>query len=401
MKNLGTLFLYEMKKIWMRKLTWVATALLVVVCVVNASLFWWVGRGTNGFQFTYTSEDGTEYSAYLSAYDQSTREGKNGSKLNGQMWDEDFFKVMHRSLPQVGENYFQLNSYLYLVDPTYFAPVEMVWILGLEPDTVTAEEFYQTRRELAHSNLAVQELTAAETSHWEAQAEKIDEPFTYEYCKGAEYAIARLQSVAIILPFGIAAALCGVFSEERRDKTGPILFVASKSRFPLALAKTLAGSLTAGGIAAAAVAATIVTELILLGGKLGFGTPIQLCEPQSGLTLSVGGALLTMSGLMVLYSVLCGGFVMLLSTIGNSTVALAISFLPGLAMIYMMAWGHPTGRWPDWLPYNLISSQSLYNGHMLGPLEIFQSGALLYAVIAIMLLALCWLGWQRWAVAGR
>ncbi len=399
MKNLGTLFRYELKKIWTRRLTWAAAILLVAVCVIDASLFWWMGRGDNGYHFTYTSEDGTEYSKFLTSFDQIKMEGTNGSKLDGQIWDESYFETMRRSLPEVGGDSMRFTSYMYLVDHTYLAAAGMVGALGLSTDTVTAYEFYEARRAAAEAAWAEQGLTPYEISYWEREAEEIEEPFTYEYCKGAQFAITRASDVAMILPAGLAAILCGVFAEERRNRTVPLIFVSSGSRLPLSMAKVLAGSVTAGALAAVMMAATVVTELVLLGGGLGFGAPVQLYAPSSGLAISVGGALLILSGLEILYAVLFGGVIMLLSvTTGSSTAALACSVLPS---IYLSIWVKSQERWADWLPGRLLSGSALENARLLGPLNILKSGALTYAAIALVMLALCALVWRRWAVVGK
>lgn len=59
MKNLWTIFLYELKKIWMQKLTWV----VAVIAVAYSMLPQFTG---NSLSLTFTDADGTEISRDIS-----------------------------------------------------------------------------------------------------------------------------------------------------------------------------------------------------------------------------------------------------------------------------------------------------------------------------------------------
>ena len=68
MKNLGTLFRYEMKKIWKRPLLWAALLLFCAIFVyTTARPFLPTKSGTT---FTWTGPDGNEISRYITGNEQ-------------------------------------------------------------------------------------------------------------------------------------------------------------------------------------------------------------------------------------------------------------------------------------------------------------------------------------------
>ena len=73
-------------------------------------------------------------------------------------------------------------------------------------------------------------------------------------------------------------------------------------------------------------------------------------------------------------------------------------------VMMLLATRYIQGTWAQYLPARLITLNAFRDltlTDLFGlKLNIFQSGALLYAVVALALLALCRLGWRRWA-AGK
>ena len=396
MKIMGPLFGYEMKKIWGRKLTWVVTATLVIICVVDAIAPMFLN---GGYEFTYTAEDGTEYSIYLTSAEQAAVLKQGADNISGRVLDEEFFREMRRSLSAFRDDDPGLIGYLYLVDPTYAEPKAIINNVGLGLDTVTEEGFYAARRELARASWREQELSDMEMAYWEKQGSRIEEPFTYEYTHGLTWAIGKFRDLSTLLPLAVAIGLCGVFTEERRAKMEALIFSAKESRLPLCLSKALAGAVSTALIAAAMTVGTTVACLIAFGGW-GFGAALQLYLLTSNLPIKVGCVFLMFLGLLVVYGLLYAALTMLVSALMRSTnAALTVSFLPILGLIYLQGWVRPEGRAADYLPFNLFATGSLENGRLTElagiQLNIFQSGFLLYLVLTAILLLLCALVW-RW-----
>lgn len=98
MKNVWTLYCYELKKIWKRKLTWVVplalAALMVYVAVSNLS------------------SEMKEQQRFL-------RDG--ALRIDGQVMDEPFFSGMRNALSEAGEiGDHDDDLYFYAVSPDYY-----------------------------------------------------------------------------------------------------------------------------------------------------------------------------------------------------------------------------------------------------------------------------------------
>ena len=117
----------------------------------------------------------------------------------------------------------------------------------------------------------------------------------------------------------------------------------------------------------------------------------------------MGQAILILWGLLLLYSLLCGGVTMLISALTkNSTAALVVPAL--LVLIQMLRIPAPeriTGYMPNCMFDSMSVLSDVHLVHILGmTFNKLQFGYLLYGLLTVLLLALCWLGWRR-SAAGR
>lgn len=219
---------------------------------------------------------------------------------------------------------------------------------------------------------------------------------TYQAGITASWATSRMHTVASLLPFAIAVLLCGVFAEGGRNGVRPLICVTTMGRLPLAVTKMLAGALSAVLLAAEVV----LLVAVVFGGNLGIHTPAQMYW-DTGWAMTAAEVLLTSAGLMLLYALLCAGFVMAVSSLTDSSIAaLTAGVLGESVLIYLEGWGNRMAWWMNLLLFRLLTGQSL-NYSFPGPLNVYQTGFLLYGGIAVVLLAACWPTWYRWAVARR
>lgn len=217
----------------------------------------------------------------------------------------------------------------------------------------------------------------------------------------ASWATSRMHTAASMLPIAIAVLLCGVFAEGGRNGVRPLICVTTMGRLPVTLAKLLAGALSAVGLAAVLAVEMVLLVAMVFGGNLGFHTPAEMYWGNIGWAMTAAEVLLTSMGLMLLYALLNAGFVMAVSSLTDSSIAaLTAGVLGESALIFLEGWGDQMAWWMNLLPFRLLTGKSLHYSFP-GPLNVYQSGFLLYGGIAAALLATCWPTWYRWAVARR
>ena len=401
MKNFGTLFGYEVKKIWERKLTWAALILLAVFVIYDTMPHLREG----GVTYHVEMVDGSELSRKISDQEQFKIELAGAQLLEGQLMDEAFFQKMRNSLPPhpsieddlEGYTNYDYINWFYLADPTYLGFYRYM-NPGLDMETITAEKYYTYYWETVEQEWKKLKLSNDEIAYWEDMADRIEQPFTYWDVAGTVKFVSEVQSIIVrLLPLLVGICLCNIFPQERRRRVDTLIFSAPNGRVPLYLAKLLAGALSVIGLTILlfSVAAAVV---VLTYGRISLIAAVQLivgsCWP-----ITIGQFLLILLDFLIVYALLCGGLTMLTALLTGSSVAgLAVCIVPMLLDMLL-----PYSDAP-YLPGNLISPRILGNfrltnllGHQFNTI---QMGFLLYGGAVVLLLALCWPGWQR-SAAGK
>lgn len=396
MKNLGILFRYEMKKIWRRKLTWVVVILLAGIfsySTINSQR-----SGISG-TFTITNENGEEISQYLSVNDQFKIKIEGSQLLSGQLIDESFFNTAKETIPLSAESQDQ-KSYFLLIDPSYY---DFYSFYGDFLDG-TAEDYYTQRDEAIKYNLQRAGLSSDEMDYWENIAEQVETPFVYQQISGGQALLDVLGSggIAIIIPLLAGILLCELFSQERRTKVDKLIFSTQRGRFPLYLAKVLAGEISVL-LAVAIISGVSIATNLLVYGYSSLSGAIQLLPWlwSSILPITIGQAVLMLLMLLLTYGLLCGAITAMVSALsGSGVVSLAISI--GIMLLTMRQYDV---SWVEYLPANLVDQHtfmSLTLTNIFGiNLNFFQSGLLLYMALAFLLFILCWLCWRWKAIKGN
>lgn len=382
MKNLGTLYRYELKKIWKRKLTWVIPLALAALMVYEAI---------------------ASFSSDVKDRQQLLRDG--ALRIDGQVMDETFFSAMRKTLSEAGGiGDHRDDLYFYAVNPDYYYPYYMAIALDLDPKAATAEDFYNTRRALVESVWAAQELTGEEIAYWSAQETQVQQPFTFRSTQdGLNACLTVTYGISSIIPVAIAVCLCGVFSEERRTRTDQIIFSSKQGKGTICFAKLLAG-VTAALCAAILVIGAVSVTYAILEGWNSSGAAIQIRYLDSSLPITIDQALFLMFGLLLLYGVLCGGATMLVSVLTRNTIAaLAVPIVFMIAQAWIQL---PGLQAADYLPNQLFNhGYVLCNVRLVGFFGVYLNNIefafLLYGIITVLLMALCLLGWRRNALGKR
>lgn len=396
MKNFGTLLGYELKKIWMRPMTWAAVLLFCAAFVtITVQPFFRSGGAT----FTATDAGGKEITQFLTAGEQYRLRVEGARALSGQPMDEAFFQTARETIP-LDKAHFDKEGYFYLIDPSYrdFYTEFGEWLNG------TAEHYYTARQN--GRELSWQRLTEEDAAYWRDMEARVEKPFVYQPILGPRMLMNMLGSAGLemFLPLLVGLCLCDLYAQERRTRAEALIFSSPRGRRCLYLAKTLAGTVSAVAATLMVVGAGGLANLLFYG-PYGYDGALQISPWlwHSSLPITMGQGILILLRLLLAYALVCGAVTALVSVwSGSGTAAMAISV--GV-MIAAMTLDRTEPGWREFMPANLVDERglnSLQVTKLFGvQLNILQSGLLLYLLLALALAALCWSGWRRSAVGRK
>lgn len=333
MKNFGTLYWYELKKLLKRKLAWIMVLVIAAFMAYTAKPV----SNSGGANFSLTDRAGNTISKYVSVAEQRERISEGQQRINGQVMDERFFQNVREASNGNGlyiiKEHLEQESYFYLVDSSYYDPYDMIaYQAELDPAETTAEDFYRNRQETIERQYGGR--TDGEIAYWQNMEAQVPKPFVYRYISGYQDILADVFGLSNVIPLVATVCLCGVFSEEKRTRADALILSSRQGRFPQYLAKVLAG-ITVILAATLLVIGADAAAVLLTQGWDGFDAALQLKNLNSSLPISIGQAMLIMLGLLLLYGLLCGGVTMLFSAFTQNTVAALAA--PVLLMI-CQAW---------------------------------------------------------------
>ncbi len=408
MKNVGTLFAYELKKIWSRRLLWAAVSLCGAVFVFLSPIPSYHWDQT----FTAVDAEGNEITRLVTAEEQFRAEIEGSRVLSGQPMDEAFFRKARETVPDIDA--LQLHTeaqraYFYLIDPSYCGAFYQ--FTGLMDET--AEGFYGFRqRQIEESWTYGREYmgqTDEDIAYWARMEERVEKPFRFQPTFGPSRLMEVLGLLTAAVPLLAGLCLCELFSQERRCRTLSVVVSSRWGRGRLFLAKALAGGVSAMLSVVLAAGAAVAASLALYGawgwdGAIQLGLRTMTCC----LPITMGQGVLLLVGLLAVYALVCGALASAVSMwTGSGVAALAASAASAAMCMVLSVYWHPSGvlaRVYDRLPFNFVGWLSLIQHdmtHLFGlRLTWLQSGTLLYLGIAAAFTALCWLGWRRLAVSG-
>lgn len=162
--------------------------------------------------------------------------------------------------------------------------------------------------------------------------------------------------------------------------------------------------MTVAALAAGILIGVIVVSLICAWGTERLSAPVQFYITASPRPITVGQMFLPILLMLVLFALLYSGLTMLVSMATHSALAalggpVMLSFI--MNMTNYSLWD---GRLADYFRLNLLGMEGVRNVRLVNLfgvyLDNFQSGALLYLTVTVLLLALCWPFWRRSAENG-
>ncbi|MCM1499532.1 MAG: ABC transporter permease [Clostridium sp.] len=347
MRQFGTLFFYELKKIVQRKNTWVTFGILLVIYLVLT--------GGRAFGSSYVEGEFLETHKEGFAIDK-----KNGERLSGRKLDDTLFGEMKKAYAGMEDrelSYMLTEEYQTKVRP-YSIIYNIVLFSGVNPFTVTEEAFYAAREDSVKESWEKYQLTEKEKEYWQEKEDKLAKPFTYQYADGYSDLISMngIYMVCLWVSFLVAICMSSVFTEEHGRHTDQLILCSRLGRKEIYFAKILAGGLFSLLTAAFFLAVEVVGVFTTYGSE-GFAAMLQLVYPAYSWPLTGGQVFFIMIGILFLAVLLTGIFTMVLSEITKSSVGsmatvVVILFLARLVPI-PAAWRLLSQIW-NYFPINML-----------------------------------------------
>ncbi|MCM1179934.1 MAG: ABC transporter permease subunit [Clostridium sp.] len=349
MRQFGTLFFYEMKKIMQRKNTWITLGILLAVYLVLTGGRSWGSSYVDG-EFLETHKE------------RNIIDRQNGIKLSGRKLDDALLGEMKQAYAGMENRelkYMLTEEYQTKVRP-YSMVYDIVLFFGANPYTVTEKEFYDTREAAVKESWESYKLTEKEKAYWQEKEDKLAKPFTYQYADGYDSLISMngIYMVCLWVSFLIAICMSSVFTEEHGRKTDQLILCSRFGRKEIYFAKILAGSLF-----------SLLVTVFFLGielagvfsayGREGFSTAIQLFYDVYSYSypLTKGQVLLIMAGILLLATVITGIFTMVFSEITKSNIGSMSTVVAGLFLARLvpipLTWRFLSQIW-NFFPINML-----------------------------------------------
>lgn len=411
MYKTGALYVFELKKILMRKIVWITLGIMIALNIwipfadLSSLGYWISGEDYTGYELmTIDREaarkisgkalDDTLLDKMQKAYLSSGRDTQSGAAYDidrstgfeSSVISADDAGPAEGELKEKEADIKNIRKYTPIF--TYITQFISDHETALE---VNEEELYRERQREISQCWNDQLLTEDEISFWEEKEKQIATPLTYEYTEGWADLFKHICPLNYMLLLLIGMCLSGVFSIEHLRKTDQLILCSQYGKRPLYLAKVLAG-ITFGVTAALLLFMGSAAASLLIYGTDGFHAVLQMALPLSSLPIHVGTAVIMLFATFLAVSVLYSIVTMFLSEwLKNSVAVMAI--LAG-SMIFTMMIDVPYGfrtasQIYDLLPTTLLVHWQLWDDRLVPAfgtyLTNFQTAWGIYLVIGAVL----------------
>ena len=356
MRQFRTLFGYEMKKICIRKSTWITFVVLILAYLLSVALTW-------NMTYTSTAQGQDDTGELISeewqdSYAQKkARERKNGLQWSGRKIDDvlltdiekEYSKIMEKAEAVGGagkqEVFSKEMERIYVLEDALASIAEDGRALlretydGEEHNMLTAKKLYEARDINIKEYQTAYGLTEKESSYWQQKENALSKPFIYQYAEGFYQLISMngIYMVVLFASFLLAVVVSRVFAEEHQRRLDQLILCSRFGRWQLYFIKIAAGMLFA-------VLATLIMEGInmavtfVLYGAEGFGAAVQLIAGWYSYPITVGQILFIMLGISVLSALLTSVLIMVVSekfcsSMAGMTVAIVVTVVVRLVTI--------------------------------------------------------------------
>lgn len=420
MANIGTLYLYELKKILNRRIVWVIGLVILSLCVFLSP---------SDLITTSVSDGDTEISGFEAMkinrdYARNLSGRTLDDRLLGEMQENCFEQNTEETAAEAAAETTRRTSTGGQVSVTagnaeghedggipQYAPIYS-YVQEITEDrdltqSIDAGGLYAIREKAVYGNRSDQMLSDAEYGYWKNKDSGIETPFVYRYADGWGDLWEYAYTLNYLLFLLLAVCLSGVFFEEYSRKTDAIILCSKNGKKQLYFAKILAGATFSMASAILIFGTALLTSLLTYGAD-GFGAALQIAFPLSSWNVSVGESILVLFLTFIIISLLYGSMVMFLSeTVKNSVAVMAIPV--GIMFLTMMVdipyQFRLASQVYDLLPTNLLVKWALWDDRLFSVLgqyfTNYQIAPMVYFIAAFLLVIIGKTFYQRHQVQAR
>lgn len=401
--NLGTLYLYELKKIMKRRLVRIS----LLICMIGVAAV--ACSGLMGEYYVDGKLQDTHY--HMFQVDRAYREA-----LSGRVVDQPLLAEMAEAygrIPPEEERFTLTDAY-----QTYARPYSAIFNLvrawtGMNMEEAryweaNEQELYRLRQAYLEKEWQQMMLSEPEAAFWREKEAQIDRPVTYLYCEGVTRCVLQIvRIISSMMLLFVAVSLSGVFAEEHTRRTDQLILTGAKGKSTVYYAKMLAGI-------SIAVLSTLLLQMIgsiltlCLYGEGGYEAAFQLAYADCSYPLTIGQAYLIECGITLVTAAVTGVLVMVLSEAlhsGLATLAVFTGWIIAGLVIQIPLQSRVFSQIWDWMPTTFLSVWNIFDvrtvslfGHRLVSWQIVPALYLLGGLLAFLAGVRVY---RRYQVSGR
>lgn len=428
MNQLGTLYQYEIKKILKRKMFWIAfcgVILVIVFLCVEPMLD----------HYTHT-DIRTGETVRDTKYDNVMERQERAERLNGRMIDDTLLQEMQEAYAglRTGEKVVEDNSILGQTSTATATTIGIFSDEGTEEErrkyieqirqyeaiynyvrelvgnervhTVNSAGFYGERRQQVEDYERNLYLTEGEKTYW--RKHEVQTPYAYYWDMGPSMMLSSVKTILALTALMIGMVFSGVFADERMRKTDQLVLCSRYGRRTLYLAKLLAAT-TLGTVATFLASGTAMLSFgVLYGYDKNWNAPLQVYLPSSPFALTLGETIVILMVLLLLSAGLHSVLTLVLSGLtrsGVATISLMVVYILGTMVINVPERLRFLSQGLYLAPAKLVRVSALCDIRLVGGaghyLTCWQTGMIIYPLLAMGLALLGGLIYRRWQISGR
>lgn len=330
MREILTLAGYEYKKIFQRKVNWIALGVVFIIVLFSGAAL------TFGDVYVEGERVGSQREVLQ-------EERKAVEALNGTLIDDELLAEAERAYANVGEGGYWINGNVdYETYKANIYPYEFIQDkssalkedYGSGSNPITGEEFYDLRESYMKQNYEGQKLSEGEIEKHVSEMEELDTPMTYGWTKGYHRYNQLVFMNGMFLAFALAICIAPLFAGEYTSRVDQLILTSKYGKNKAILAKLLTG-FSVAFLSSLLMNLVLLVEIGIIYGLGNWDFPIQ--SVSEGFFLSIPINLLTMTVIVVLYQVLSAcmsGAVIIFcsqkmkSPFGVMIVAALLTFVP-------------------------------------------------------------------------